>query len=116
MGDIISTISSAISLVSKLKKIGQNIRDAEFKNVLADLSLQLADAKMKLAAIIEENTQLKEKVRALENAEGEPCPKCHKRGWHIEDSKPDAHFGVLGGTRRTYKCSFCGFSEERLIT
>jgi predicted RNA-binding Zn-ribbon protein involved in translation (DUF1610 family) len=116
MGDIISTISSAISLVSKLKKIGQNIRDAEFKNVLADLSLQLADAKMKLAAIIEENTQLKEKVRALENAEEEPCPKCNKRGWHIEDSKPDANFGVLGGIRRTYKCPFCGFSEERLIT
>lgn len=116
MADIISTISSAISLVSRLKEIGQSNKDAEFKNVLANLSLELADAKMKLAAIIEENTQLKEKLRALENAEGEPCPKCHKKGWHVEESKPDAQFGPVGGIRRTYKCSFCGLSEQKLIT
>ena len=48
MGDIVTTISTAISLTSRLKEISENIRDAEFKNLLADLTLELADAKIKL--------------------------------------------------------------------
>ena len=116
MGDIVTTISTAISLASRLKEISQNIKDAEFKNLLADLSLELADAKMKIASLIDENTDLKTKLSALENAEGELCPRCHKRGWHLEESKPDKIFGNLGGMRRLYKCSFCGFSEEQLET
>ncbi len=116
MGDIVTTISTAITLASRLKEISNNIQDAEFKNLLADLSLELAEAKMKIASLVEENTELKSKIRAIENAEGEPCPKCHKRGWHIEDSKPDKIFRDLGGIRRIYKCSICGFTEENLLT
>jgi regulator of replication initiation timing len=115
MGDIVSTISTAISLASRLKKISENIKDAEFKNLLADLGLELAEVKMKLALLIEENTNLKVELNALKNAEGDPCPRCHKRGWHLEDSKPDKLFGDLGGMRRIYRCSFCGFKEEQLI-
>ena len=116
MTDIINTISSAISMASKLKEISQNIKNAEFKNILADLSLELAEAKLKLASIITENTQLKERIHTLENIDGDPCPKCHKRGWNIVDSKPDKEFGELGAIRRSYKCSFCNFSEEILIS
>jgi hypothetical protein len=25
-------------------------------------------------------------------------------------------FGEVGGIRRVYKCSLCGFSEEKLVT
>jgi len=109
MVEIISSISNAISLVSKLKKVSENIRDAEFKNLLADLSLELAEAKMKMASLIGENADLQEKTRRLESVEGEPCPKCRKRGWHIEKSDPDEIFGELRGIRRTYQCSLCGF-------
>lgn len=116
MGDIVTMLSTAITLAARLKKISENIKDAEFKNLLADLSLELADAKMKLASLVEENTELKVKLKAIEKAEGDPCPKCHERGWHLEDSKPDKIFGDLGGMRRIYKCSFCGFTEEKLVS
>jgi hypothetical protein len=59
--EIVSSVTNAITLVSRLKKISENIRDAEFKNLLADLSLQLADAKMKMASLIHENAELHEK-------------------------------------------------------
>jgi hypothetical protein len=64
----------------------------------------------------EENAELKAKVRELDSAEADPCPKCRKRGWQLESSEPDDMFGELGGIRRLYKCSFCGFSESKLIT
>lgn len=116
MGDLVTIISTAITLASRLKEISKNIEDAEFKNLLADLSLELADAKMRLASLVEENVKLKAKISALNNAEVEPCPRCRKRGWQLEESKPDRIFGNLGGMRRLYKCSICGFSEEQLET
>ena len=62
MTDIISPVSSAITLVSRLREIGKNIEDAEFRNLLADLNIELADAKLKIADLISENTGLKEKL------------------------------------------------------
>jgi len=64
--DIISTISTSTRLAQRLREISKNIADAEFKNLLADLSSELADAKLeaaslkeKLAALQEENLLLK---------------------------------------------------------
>ena len=116
MTDIISTISSAITLTRRLKTISDNIKDAEIKNLLADLSLQLADAKLKLASILEENAALKQRIKENENIEGDPCPKCRMRSYQLVSSKPDDIFGEAGGIRRLYKCSSCGFSEEKLVT
>jgi hypothetical protein len=50
----ITAITNAISLLTRLKTISANIRDAEFKNVLADLSLELADVKIKMAGLMNE--------------------------------------------------------------
>jgi predicted nucleotide-binding protein len=44
----------------------------------------------------------------------ELCPKCSKAGWHIGSSASDSVFGVLGVSKRIYKCDFCGFSESKL--
>jgi hypothetical protein len=74
------------------------------------------DLKASVLRVEEENQELKAKVRELESADGDPCPKCRKRGWQLESSKPDRTFGDLGGIRRVYKCSLCGFSESKLIT
>ena len=112
----ITAITNAIGLVTRLKKIGENIRDAEFKNVLADLTLELAEVKMKMAGLMEENLDLKNKIKELESFEGDPCPKCHKRGWQIEKSQKHPQFGGVGILLRTYKCSLCGFTEEEMIT
>jgi hypothetical protein len=45
----ITAITNAIGLLTRLKRISGNIRDAEFKNLLADLSLDLPEVKMKMA-------------------------------------------------------------------
>jgi hypothetical protein len=116
MADLVTSVSTALSIASRLKKISENVKNAEFKNLLADLSLELADLKMKLADVLEENVKLHEKIKELQNIEGEPCPKCHKRGWQLKSSRPDSLLGQLGGIRRTYECSFCGFSEDKLVT
>lgn len=116
MTDLVGSVSTAISLAKRLKGISENIRAAEFKNLLADLTLELANLKLRLADVLNENARLRSEVSDLRNVDGEPCPKCGKRGWQLESSKPDPTFEVLGGLRRRFKCSLCGFTEERLDT
>lgn len=82
--------------------------------------MELRESALKLQ---EENIQLKnqllelqEKVRKLESVEGEKCPRCQKPTWIVESSKPDKVFGQLGGIRREYRCTECGFEESQLVT
>jgi hypothetical protein len=112
----IAAITNAIGLVTRLKKIAENVRDAEFKSVLADLTIELAEVKMKMAGLMNENLELQNRIKELESIEGDPCPRCRKRGWQIESSRKHPHFGEMGILLRTHKCSFCGFSEEEMIT
>jgi len=61
-----------------------------------------------------ENLELKKQIDVL--SKGEPCPRCRKPTWTVEDSKPHPQFGTLGAIERTYKCSECGLTEKRTIT
>ena len=83
LADLISIVSTAISLATRLREIGKNIQDAEFKNLLADLSLELAAAKLKISDLISENAEMKERLRSFTSATGELCPECNnrKKGW-----------------------------------
>jgi len=74
-------------------------------------------------AIQEENIQLRNRVleldarvRELESADGDPCPRCRKKTWIVEKSEPDPTFGRLGSVRRTYKCTECGLTESTVVT
>ncbi|CAI2308477.1 hypothetical protein P3592_19205 [Vibrio parahaemolyticus] len=116
MSDILSSVSTAISLATRLREIGKNIGDAEFKNLIADLSLELAESKMKVADLVSENAALKEKLASLTSATGEVCPKCNNRTYEIISTKPHEDMGDLGVIVRVYKCSTCDFSEPKLIT
>jgi predicted nucleic-acid-binding Zn-ribbon protein len=115
VSDLISSVSTAITLASRLREIGKNIEDAEFKNLVADLSLELADAKMNIATLVSENAELKEKLQALTSATGELCPKCNNRTFEIVSTKPHPVFGEVGAKEREYKCSGCGFTESKLV-
>lgn len=115
MADIISTVSAAITLTTRLREISKNIEDAEFKNLLADLSLELADAKLKLADLVAGNAELREKLHALTSATGERCPKCNNRTFEIVSTKPHPIFGEMGAKEREYKCSGCGFAESSFV-
>lgn len=115
MADLITTVSTAISLATRLREISKNIEDAEFKNLLADLNLELADAKMKMADLISENAEMKAKLDSLTSATGEPCPKCNNRTFQIVSTRAHPTFGDMGAKEREYKCSGCGFEESKLI-
>ncbi len=115
MGDLITTVSTAITLATRLREISKNIESAEFKNLLADLNLELADAKLKIADLINENAELSEKLNSLTSATGERCPKCNNRTYEIISTKPHPIFGEMGAKDREYKCSTCGFAESIFI-
>jgi Zn finger protein HypA/HybF involved in hydrogenase expression len=115
VADLISSVSTAISLATRLREISKNIEDAEFKNLLADLSLELADAKLKIADLVSENAELKEKMHSLTSATGERCPKCKNPTFEIISTKPHGIFGDMGAKEREYKCSACGFAESKFI-
>ncbi|MGE3466094.1 MAG: hypothetical protein AB7J13_04110 [Pyrinomonadaceae bacterium] len=114
MIELLPTLTTAIGLANKLKAIGDNLKHAELKELIGDLKLQLADLKIGMADLIEENDSLKRQVASIQNADGEPCPKCGHRTYRVESSKKDRVYGVMGGIRRTYLCGDCGFTEERL--
>ncbi|PMN92604.1 hypothetical protein [Enterovibrio norvegicus] len=116
MADLLSSFSTALSLATRLREIGKTIEDAEFKNVLADLSLELADSKLKIADLVAENATLKEKLNALTSTAGELCPKCNNRSFELVSTKPHRTMGRLGAMERVYTCSTCSFSEPKLVT
>ena len=115
MADLITSLSTAITLATRLREISKNIEDAEFKNLLADLSLELADAKFTISDLMNENVELKDKIKALSSATGETCPKCNNRTYELISSKKHPTFGDLGAKQREYKCSGCGFSESKFV-
>ncbi|MEA3331291.1 MAG: hypothetical protein U9Q29_06310 [Campylobacterota bacterium] len=63
--DIISSVSDSIGLVKRLREISKNINEAEFKNLLADLSCELADVKLEAAGLKEKLASLQEENRVL---------------------------------------------------
>lgn len=69
--DLMSSLNNSLTIVSRLRDISKNISEAEFKNLLADLTLELADAKLELATLKEEMALLKKKNIELERAKPE---------------------------------------------
>jgi C4-type Zn-finger protein len=115
MPDILGTVSTVLGIVRKVQDASAKIHDAELKNLVGDLSLKVAELKVQLANMIDENTDLKGQVKTLQQADGEPCPRCRKRTWAVIASAPHPMFGDMGALLRTYRCSECGFSEEKII-
>jgi hypothetical protein len=65
--DIILPINNSMLLLDRLIKISKNIREAEFKNILADLHNELADAKLAAATLKEEIITLKAENATLKH-------------------------------------------------
>jgi DNA repair exonuclease SbcCD ATPase subunit len=87
-------------------------RIAEVYDYISDSKEAVLDAQETISQLREENERLETKL--AETVEAEPCPSCHKKGWHVESSQPDPTFGDLGAARRVYRCRFCQFSESKI--
>ena len=116
MSDWTTSLSTAIDIAKRLREANEKIKNLEFANLIADLNLEFAELKLKMAGVVEENVRLKARIRELESIEADPCPKCRKRTWELENSRPHPMFGDSGVFLRNYKCSECGFEEQKLIT
>jgi hypothetical protein len=108
-------LSNALKALDSLREQSKGSRDSTLKENISNLYDTLLDMKAAVLRVEEENAELKGRIRELESSEGDPCPKCRKRGWQLESSAPDRTFGGVGGIRRVYKCSLCGFSEQKLV-
>ena len=71
MNEIISTVSSAIGLTKQLVDISEIIKNSEAKLIIADLQIQLAEVKMQLAELIDENRNLKKSLQDAVSAKQE---------------------------------------------
>jgi len=63
MPDVITTVTAAINLTKQLLGLAVVAKDANAKLVIADLQVQLAELKTRLAELIDENNQLKQEIR-----------------------------------------------------
>ena len=55
MANIIGSLAAAITVLSRLKQVGDRIKDAEFSALLAELNIDLSQARVENAALVEEN-------------------------------------------------------------
>ncbi|HAS6313854.1 TPA: hypothetical protein RQJ76_004418 [Vibrio vulnificus] len=113
MADVIGAISNAISLTTRLREISRHIEEAEFKNLLADLSLELAEVKLQLADVLEENVKLREQVLDLSEDVGEKCPSCTKRSFTLKSTSRDPSFTLMHVNQYHFECSSCKYTETR---
>jgi hypothetical protein len=115
MVEVVQSVSDAIVMTARLKTLAERFEDADFKLLVADLTLTLAGIRMSLATLLGENADLKQKLRGREQEGADPCPKCKGLTYHLNSSAPDPTYWEVGGIQRRYKCSFCGFSESRFF-
>ncbi|EGQ9279840.1 hypothetical protein RAL01_004153 [Vibrio vulnificus] len=92
MNDVLGSIGQAIGLAKRLCEIGKNIEDAEFMNLLATLNIELAKTKSSLAAVIEQNSQLKLEVNELKNAQGSNLSQLEFRDFAYYGANDDGPF------------------------
>jgi hypothetical protein len=125
VADVVAGIQNAIEIVGKLRALSKKIEEAEFKMLLADLSNELADAKLeivnlkgKLAELQElnlkqagmlsqrdsESPTLSEGVYKFEGAEGNFCTACYDvRRQKVQVTQATALFAHFG----RWRCPSC---------
>jgi hypothetical protein len=105
-------ISRAVALATRLRIMSDRGRDAEFKQLVADLLLELAEVQLKLDELMNENATLKGQLQSRSNPSGERCPRCFEIGWRVINSRAHGH---AGGMVHTYECPKCRLKEETVV-
>jgi predicted RNA-binding Zn-ribbon protein involved in translation (DUF1610 family) len=110
--DLLPAISRAVTLATRLRVISDRGRDAEFRGIVADLLLELAEVQLKLDELLSENAALKGQMQSNSNPKGDRCPRCFELGWRMASSRPH---GQLGAMVQLYTCAKCGLKEEVVV-
>jgi hypothetical protein len=119
----LATINAALTSAKVILDLARNANDAQLamkiSTEVANVQGKLIDVQQQALALQDENQSLREEVRKLkakleETVQAAPCPKCLRKTYLVESSAPDRIFGRVGGSRRVYKCSSCGFTESKI--
>mgnify|MGYP001557810699 CR=1 FL=1 len=119
MVDPLAVINATVSTVTKLTTLAGTIKNADLKLLVADLTLEIAQTKTTMAALIDDNRQLKATISAYNTPktsvqvkdglyftdnDGPFCIACFDdKNKLIRISEVSGHFNVFG----KYKCPVC---------
>jgi hypothetical protein len=113
MANPVQSLNRAITLATRLRASSEkNKANAEFKGMIDDILLELAEVQLKLEEMFTENVSLKTQAHAKANPKGELCPRCGEFGWKVTGSRPH---GQQGAIAQIYACPKCGLKEEVLV-
>ncbi len=103
--DLVSSISTAIDIVKKLRELDRKVSEADFKILLADLTSQLGDAKLDAANLKIELADAKGRIEELE-----------RQATQRASADPELHEGAytFGDPARHY-CTGCYDKNGRKI-
>ena len=114
MANPVQSLNRAITLATRLRGASEkNKATAEFKGMIDDMLLELAEVQLKLEELFSENLSLKSQAHAKAHPRGELCPRCGEFGWKVTNTRPH---GQQGAIAQTYSCPKCGLREEVLTT
>ena len=65
--ETLAAIDNALNLVKRLREVSSKVKEAEIRNVIADLYIELADVKAQTAGLMGNNLRLSEEKAGLEN-------------------------------------------------
>jgi len=108
MSDTLTIIGKLVQIGKTLRDVAELVKDVQTKNLVADLNLSLADLKIQVAELQEENLSLKKRVRTLQEQD-DHREKLELRG--------DAYWfsqAPVGRPAGPY-CTGCFDSSEKLI-
>ena len=71
MSDLLPGISRAVGLATRLRVISERGRDPEFKQLVADLLLELAEVQLNIDQLLNESAALKGQLQVNANPKGE---------------------------------------------
>jgi ssDNA-binding Zn-finger/Zn-ribbon topoisomerase 1 len=112
MSELLSSISQAMTLATRLRSKSEKLKEAEFKQLVDALLLELAEIQLKLDELMSENVALKGQLQAQASPQGERCPRCGELGWRVSGTRPHKTPGVMV---QTSTCPKCRLKEETLI-
>jgi cell division protein FtsB len=131
IGGAIKSLGAAVSLAKTVMDVAKKVDNAELIKAIADLTLEMANANLGMAELTNqlaetklENTQLKQKIKELEEGtkpnqlqlgkdklyyseqnEGPFCPHCHNQG----ERSLLTQFSI---GEESYRCVKCRWRKE----
>lgn len=108
-------MSQALTLATRLRTLSERTKDSQFRGIVAELLLELAEVQIKLDELVNEHTALKAQLRAQATAQPERCPRCHELGWKVTNTRTVKTAGHPARTAQLYACPKCGLKEEVLV-